>query len=110
MDEVIKAFEEESPREEWSMERDLLGRLQDVTGFVRYETGDPVAASASLSEEAVEEIQRLRQEVEALEHERDVLFNCSFTDIKSFCGYPIGEAVKICLRYKKYKEIWGDLL
>jgi hypothetical protein len=47
---------------------DLIKRLRDVTGFVRFETGDRVRASACLSEEAADileakdaEIARLRK-------------------------------------------------
>ena len=39
---------------------DILAKLDQVTGFVRFETGDRAAASASISEEAKHEIERLR--------------------------------------------------
>ena len=50
---------------------DLVKRLRLVTGFIRFETGDRIAAAACLSEEAADaltaqaaEIERLRGAVE----------------------------------------------
>jgi hypothetical protein len=48
-------------------QRDICERLADVVGFVRFETGDRVAAAASLPEEARETILSLRAKVDALE-------------------------------------------
>jgi hypothetical protein len=41
------------------MTDDLVKRLRMVTGFIRFETGDRIAASACLSEEAADRIQEL---------------------------------------------------
>jgi ABC-type Na+ transport system ATPase subunit NatA len=41
------------------MSDDLVKRLRMVTGFIRFETGDRVAASACLSEEAAYRIEEL---------------------------------------------------
>ena len=41
------------------MSDDLVKRLRMVTGFIRFETGDRIAASACLSEEAAGRIEEL---------------------------------------------------
>jgi hypothetical protein len=41
------------------MSDDLVKRLRIVTGFIRFETGDRIAASACLSEEAAYRIEEL---------------------------------------------------
>ena len=41
------------------MSDDLVKRLRMVTGFIRFETGDRIAASACLSEEAADHIEEL---------------------------------------------------
>ena len=53
------------------MSDDLVKRLRMVTGFIRFETGDRIAASACLSEQAADRIEeleaKLAKAVEALE-------------------------------------------
>ncbi len=44
----------------------LVKRLRMVTGFIRFETGDRIAASACLSEEAADRIEALTKERNAL--------------------------------------------
>jgi hypothetical protein len=46
------------------MSDDLVKRLRMVTGFIRFETGDRVAASACLSEEAACRIEKLEAKLE----------------------------------------------
>ena len=46
--------------------KDIVQRLREVTGFVRFETNDRVAAAASLSEEAACEIERLRSSLDLI--------------------------------------------
>jgi len=41
----------------------LIARLRMVTGFIRFETGDRVAASICLSEEAADRIEQLQEEL-----------------------------------------------
>jgi MoaA/NifB/PqqE/SkfB family radical SAM enzyme len=41
------------------MSDDLVKRLRMVTGFIRFETGDRIAASVCLSEEAADRIEEL---------------------------------------------------
>ena len=49
-------------------DEELIARLRMVTGFIRFETGDRVAASICLSEEAADRIEQLAKERdEALE-------------------------------------------
>ena len=50
------------------MRHTVVERLRDVTGFIRFETGDRVRASACLAEEAADLI-------EALQAERDSAWN-----------------------------------
>ncbi len=45
--------------------RDIIDRLADVTGFIRFETGHRVAAAGCLAEEAIYQIKRLRAERDA---------------------------------------------
>lgn len=47
--------------------KDITERLREVTAFLRFETGDRVAAAASLSEEAANEIERLRARLAIME-------------------------------------------
>ena len=47
------------------MSDDLVKRLRMVTGFIRFETGDRVVASACLSEEAADRIEELEKTCEA---------------------------------------------
>ena len=58
------------------MSNDLVKRLRMVTGFIRFETGDRIAASACLSEEAADRIEeletKLAKAVEALIELADV--------------------------------------
>ena len=49
------------------MTDDLVKRLRMVTGFIRFETGDRIAASACLSEEAADRIEQLAAINEELE-------------------------------------------
>lgn len=46
---------------------ELIARLRMVTGFIRFETGDRVAAAACLSEEAADRIEALAARVAVLE-------------------------------------------
>ena len=43
---------------------DLINKLRAVTGFIRFETGDRVAAAACLSEEAADRIEELEAALE----------------------------------------------
>jgi hypothetical protein len=52
-------------------DKELIARLRMVTGFIRFETGDRIAASACLSEEAADRIEQLVATNEALVKERD---------------------------------------
>lgn len=52
-------------------DEELVKRLRMVTGFIRFETGDRVAASICLSEEAADRIEQLVATNEALVKERD---------------------------------------
>jgi len=45
---------------------DIVDRLRMVPGFVRFETGDRIAAAACLSEEAADVIEHLREVVKQL--------------------------------------------
>jgi len=45
------------------MSNDLVKRLRMVTGFIRFETGDRIAASACLSEEAADRIEELETQL-----------------------------------------------
>jgi hypothetical protein len=47
-------------------DEELIKRLRMVTGFIRFETGDRIAASACLSEEAADRIEQLVATNEAL--------------------------------------------
>jgi hypothetical protein len=47
------------------MSDDLVKRLRVVTGFIRFETGDRVAASVCLSEEAADRIEALEAKLAA---------------------------------------------
>ena len=49
------------------MSDDLVKRLRAVTGFIRFETSDRVAAAACLSEEAADRIEELESELSLLE-------------------------------------------
>ena len=51
------------------MSKTLVQRLREVTAFLRFETGDRVAAASSLSEEAADRIEALEAEV-SQRHER----------------------------------------
>jgi hypothetical protein len=48
-------------------DEELIKRLRMVTGFIRFETGDRIAASACLSEEAAERIEALLAQNAAME-------------------------------------------
>jgi hypothetical protein len=49
------------------MSDDLVKRLRVVTGFIRFETGDRVAASVCLSEEAADRIEALTAKVKLMD-------------------------------------------
>jgi hypothetical protein len=46
------------------MTGDLVKRLRMVTGFIRFETGDRIAASACLSDEAADRIEELEAKLQ----------------------------------------------
>ena len=65
---------------------ELVKRLRVVTGFIRFETGDRVAASACLSEEAADRIEALEQ------HVADLL-----VDLPCGCGYD--NPTDVCMKH-----------
>jgi hypothetical protein len=70
------------------MSDDLVKRLRVVTGFIRFETGDRVAASACLSEEAADRIEALTELLEAARAAAD--------EAEAYAEELAGDQVDLC--------------
>jgi transcription antitermination factor NusG len=66
------------------MSDDLVKRLRMVTGFIRFETGDRIAASACLSEEAADHIEQLA----AINEELEAKLSKAVVALEVWCGNP----------------------
>ena len=79
------------------MKKDIVERLQEVTGFIRFETMDRFRAAGSLSEEAADEIMFLR----------NIIGN--IIDEEAFIGNVCSKTIKKV--YPTYAgKTWGEIL
>ena len=66
-------------------DEELISRLRIVTGFIRFETGDRIAASACLSEEAADRIEQLAVTNEALTAKLAKAVDAADVMLDAFC-------------------------
>ena len=102
------------------MSDDLVKRLRVVTGFIRFETGDRVAASACLSEEAADRIEALTEQLKTARadaNEAEAYAEGLERDLKTcrmaqaVMDNTVAEAVKMLDEQdRKYNRMTNDII